>query len=152
MIIEKPKKEDFNEINVITNEIHEQHVAYRPDIFKSVATPILQDYYNEMIDNNEIYISKEENIITGYIIVKIIEKNNNGFFSRKILLIDNLATKQGHQGKGIGTQLMNYAIELARKEKCTDIELTVSPENTNAIKFYEKFGMKVRNIKYTMNI
>lgn len=33
-----------------------------------------------------------------------------------------------------------------------DLYLTVNEENENAIKMYEKFGMKVKNIAYSMEI
>jgi len=47
---------------------------------------------------------------------------------------------------------MKKALEYAKENNCTDVRLTVNEENEKAIKLYEKLGMKVRNIAYTMKI
>ena len=41
----------------------------------------------------------------------------------------------------IGKQMMNYIKKIANDENCDTIELQVNSKNTNAIKFYEHFGM-----------
>ena len=43
---------------------------------------------------------------------------------------------------GIGKLLMNEAKTIARKNNCSRLELNVWNFNTNAIEFYEHFGMK----------
>ena len=47
---------------------------------------------------------------------------------------------------------MQHIIKLGKKECYTDIQLTVNEENTKAIKFYEKLGMRIKNISYSMKI
>ena len=44
---------------------------------------------------------------------------------------------------------MEHILGVTRKYKCTDIDLTVNQENLTAINFYEKLGMKIKNIKYS---
>ena len=150
--IEKPTINDFESINLIAREVHEQHIEYRADLFKRVDNPINNERYNLLIENNEIVIAKIDEEIVGYAIYNIEIKNHHGCFERKILLVEVFAIKKTHLGKGLGKQIMNYLTDLAQKEGCSHIELTVSPENENAIAFYEKIGMKARNIKYSMKI
>ena len=71
---------------------------------------------------------------------------------RKILHIDAIGIDEKYRRNGVGTQLINYIIDLAKKEKCTDLQLSVNEENTEAIKLYEKIGMRVKNISYSMKI
>ena len=41
---------------------------------------------------------------------------------------------------------------LGKEKNCTDMHLTVNPNNRNAIKVYENFGMEVNNISYMMKL
>ena len=52
----------------------------------------------------------------------------------------------------IGTKLLEYAKNLGKENNCTDMYLTVNPKNENAIKVYEKFGMKLKDMTYMMEI
>lgn len=148
----KPTLKDFEEINIIAREVQEQHIDYRPDIFKTTDYPIPYKQFNELIFKNKIFIVKNAEVIIAYIIIEIQEKKSPICFERKILHIEILVVKKDFIGKGIGSQLIDYVTNLAKEKNCTDIELTVSPENASAIKFYEKLGMKVKNIKYQKSI
>ena len=56
------------------------------------------------------------------------------------------------RGNGIGTALLEYAKKIGKENNCTDIYLTVNEENEGAIKLYESFGLKLKNIAYSMEI
>lgn len=58
-----------------------------------------------------------------------------------VMSIDNLIVRHDKQGKGIGTNLMQTAESLARKNKLHKIHLTTG-KNWNATKFYETLGYK----------
>jgi Acetyltransferases len=65
------------------------------------------------------------------------------------MTIEAISVDSNYQNKGIGTLLMEHILGVTRKYKCTDIDLTVNQENLTAINFYEKLGMKIKNIKYS---
>ena len=48
--------------------------------------------------------------------------------------------------------LLNFAKQIGIDNGCTDMYLTVNEENIGAIKTYEKFGMRVKNIAYMMEL
>ena len=152
MKIEIPKMEDLNSINIIARQVHEIHVNWRPDLFISVDEAINKDELEELINNGEIYVAKENNNIVGYVIIEIMEKNNRKMRYRKILEISNLGVEENYRNKGIGTELLNFIKNKALENNCTDLYLTVNEENKNAIKLYEKFGFKIKNIAYSMQI
>ena len=105
-----------------------------------------------MLKHESIYVAKIDEKIVGYIIIDIIEKNNSFMRYRKLLDVDTLCIDKNYRGKGIGTKMLEFAKTLGLKNDCTDIYLTVNPENKNAIKVYENFGMKVKGISYMMEI
>lgn len=149
MKIEIPKFEDFEEINKLARQVHEIHVNWRPDIFVSVEYPIQQDRLKELIENKQIYVIKEKEKILGYATIDIKEKTSYGTHYRKYLSIEAIAVDENCRGKGYGTKLIEFLKELGRKEKCTDLYLTVNEENKDAIKLYEKLGMRVKSISYS---
>ncbi len=46
------------------------------------------------------------------------------------------------RGRGLGQQLLEYAVALFREQGVTQIELAVSPTNAPAVRFYEKHGYR----------
>ncbi|MEM6885902.1 MAG: N-acetyltransferase [Verrucomicrobiota bacterium] len=52
-----------------------------------------------------------------------------------------IAVMDQHQGKGVGSYLMQHFIE-ALKQRVEGLRLGVNPKNTRAIHLYEKFGFR----------
>ena len=152
MEIELVKKEEFEEVNIIARQVHLLHVSWRPDLFKDVENVIPEELFKEYIENKNLYVAKKDGEIVGYMIIYIKEKNSNGVRYRKQLTIEVLAIKDGNRRQGIGTMLLNYAKNYAKENGCTDLYITVNEENIPAINAYEKFGFKVKNIAYSMEI
>jgi diamine N-acetyltransferase len=61
-------------------------------------------------------------------------------WSGKALYLDDLYIASAYREQGIGSQLLNTVIELAKKEQCRKVRWQVSGWNTNAISFYKKLG------------
>ena len=152
ILIEIPSVEDIKRVNELAVQVHEMHVNWTPDLFKSVKEVINKEYFETLVKNEEIYIAKLENEIVGYVIFNIKEKENPSMRYRKQLNIDAICVDEKYRGKGIGTKLLEGIKEVAKLKGCTDLYLTVNRENENAIKVYEKFGFKVKNIAYMMKI
>ena len=150
--IENPKIEDFNRINELAKQVHELHVNWRPDLFLSVDEVINKEDFEKMVQDKEIFVARVEDEIVGYITINIKEKNNPSMRYRKQLQIEAICVDEENRGKGIGTELLEYARKFAKENNCTDLYLTVNKENENAIKVYEEFGFKVKSIAYSMQI
>lgn len=61
--------------------------------------------------------------------------------------IDNISVAEDSRGQGVGTLLMDYAKEQAKKNNCNSISLYVTDENPRAKKLYEKHGFTVKSHK-----
>ena len=152
LIIETPKIEDFKEVNKLARQVHELHVNWNPDLFLSVNEVITKDHFEKMIEAKEILVAKIEDEFAGYVTFNIKEKENPSMRYRKQLNIEAICVDEKHRGEGIGTELLNYLKDYGKQLGCTDLYLTVNKENKKAIKMYENFGFKVRNIAYIMKI
>ena len=150
--IEVPEIKDFKRVNELAKQVHELHVNWNPDLFLSVDEVLQKDYFENLIQNKEIFIAKVKNEILGYVIFSIKEKENHSMRYRKQLNIEAICVDENCRGNGIGTLLLEYIKNIGKKQDCTDMYLTVNQENESAIKVYEKFGFKVKNIAYMMKI
>jgi len=151
-IIECPKIEDWERVNELAKQVHKMHVTWRPDLFLDADEVIIKQDFERMLQDKEIFVAKVDNEIVGYIVFDIKEKNNPNMRYRKQLSIEAICVDEKFRGKGIGTALLNYAKKIGKENNCTDIYLTVNEENEGAIKLYERFGLKVKNIAYSMEI
>lgn len=153
MKIEIPDLEDLERINELAVKLHEYHVEWRPDIFVHTDQVITKEELQAMITNGKMFVAKENDKVLGYIILgPIREDHKNGYNYRKQLELEALIVDDTVRNKGVGSALMKKALDYAKENNCTDVRLTVNEENTSAIKLYEKLGMRVRNIAYTMKI
>lgn len=148
----KPTIENQVEINELAKQVHKLHVNWNPDLFLDVEEVISMERLNNLMETNSIYVSKIDNKIVGYIIFDIKEKDNGFMRYRKLLGIDTLCVDKDFRGQGIGTKMLEFAKGIAKEQNCTDMNLTVNPNNENAIKLYEKFGMEVHNLSYMMKL
>lgn len=154
MEIRVPNVGEYEEVNKLAVQVHELHVGWRPDLFNSVKEVITLDEFTQLIQNKEIYVSVIDNKIVGYITFCIVEKKNLNpkFRYRKQLNVDAMCVDKNYRGNGIGTSLLNFVEQIAIDNECTDIYLTVNEENISAIKTYENFGMRVKNIAYSKRL
>lgn len=148
----QPKIENQVEINNLAKQVHKLHVNCNSDIFLDVEQVIPIERLEKLLETESIYIARLENKIVGYIIIDIKEKDNGLMRYRKILSIDTLCIDEKFRRQGIGTKMLEFAKRLGKEKNCTDMHLTVNPNNKNAIKVYENFGMKVNNISYMMKL
>lgn len=148
----QPKIENQVEINNLAKQVHKLHVNWNSDMFLDVEQVIPIERLEKLLETESIYIARLENKIVGYIIIDIKEKDNGFMRYRKILSIDTLCIDEKFRRKGIGTKMLEFAKRLGKEKNCTDMHLTVNPNNKNAIKVYENFGMKVNNISYMMKL
>jgi GNAT superfamily N-acetyltransferase len=71
---------------------------------------------------------------------------NNG--KANVMIIDSVEVEEEERGHGIGTKLIEQALELARKQDVDSVELNVNKDNIPAKKLYEKIGFKKTNKDY----
>jgi diamine N-acetyltransferase len=63
--------------------------------------------------------------------------------------LDDLYVQESHRKYGIGRQLLDAVIDVARVNKCRTVRWLVSRWNANAIDFYKKIGAHVDDTEMT---
>ncbi len=150
--IEIPKINDLKVIDKIALQVHEFHVKWRPDIFEHTDSIFSEEDLSLLIADENIFVAKIDNEVVGYILLSKKESKKNGYKYRREIDIDALGVLDTYRNQGIGFKLLSYVKDYAINNHYTTIKLTVNEENASARHLYEKFGFRVKNIAYSMNV
>ncbi len=90
-------------------------------------------------ENSEFYFACLEDKVVGYI------KINSGLAQSELkeelgMEIERIYVLQDFQGKGIGKELLLFAIDLGKARNKAYVWLGVWEKNTDAIRFYQRHG------------
>lgn len=133
-------------VNALAREVHEMHVAWRPDIYEMVEELYTEERFNEAVTARQLYVAKLNGIVAGYVLIKIRDYDWPGVVRRKVMVVDEICVEKAFRGHGIGTRMMEEVHALARAFGCTDMQLGVYPQNDDAVGFYQKCGFTIRSI------
>lgn len=56
--------------------------------------------------------------------------------------IEGVRTASSERGKGLGSQMIRFAIERAKERGCHVVQLTTDKKRMDALRFYERLGFK----------
>ena len=62
------------------------------------------------------------------------------------LYIDDLCVDKDARGAHVGSALYEFVLDYARQQGYYNVTLNVWADNTGAVKFYEKLGLRVQKI------
>ena len=154
MNIRTARPDDFQALIPIFQQIHEQHVALRPDHYRPHEMPVSEDLFLSQLDQSDFEILVAEyKGLAGVIVLKEDIIEGSGFvFDKHYLRVISLVVADTHQKQGVGKQLMQAAYAHAETIGCDRIELGVDDANQEAIAFYEALGMSVRSRRMEWNV
>ena len=92
-----------------------------------------------------VFIDNKE--IKGFVFGEIVTKGGLQTKRRKILAIHEIGVIEDSRHLGIGTQLLNEMIRIAKDKNAVELSLSVWSFNTNAINFYIKNKMEVQTMR-----
>ena len=137
---------DWQEINRLSNQVAALHTAWRPDLFREAEVSYEKEYFEELIREKALFVAKLGGTVVGYTAFWIWETNGPCSVPRKVLSINDFCVDAPLRGHGIGTQMMAELRILAKAFGCSDLQLTVYPQNDAAINFYQKCGFQIKSI------
>ncbi|MGQ9845191.1 MAG: ribosomal protein S18-alanine N-acetyltransferase [Caldisericia bacterium] len=108
---------------------------------KSYAHPWgVNEFFREVNYNKfgRYFVVELNNVVIGYI---------GSWFLSDLIHITTLAVHPDYRRKGIGEKLMNYILDIGKKEKYKTCVLEVRLSNEKAINLYKKLGFKIDKIK-----
>ena len=97
---------------------------------------ILEQEFNN--SNTTYIVAKKNDLVIGFAgLLMVVDEAN----------IMNIVTKKDKRNSGIGTQLLEKLIQIAKEKKATSITLEVNEKNIPAINLYKKLQFKEVGIR-----
>ncbi len=144
-MLELARPEDLSAVERIDRQCHAMHIGWRPDMYKDEELNP-EDLFLEAIQQKRFYVAKLHGVIVGIVKIHIHSFEGPGIVPRRTFLLDHFAVEESCRGQGIGSMMMEDVFALARAFGCTDMQLSVYPQNDAAMHLYRKFGFTIRNI------
>jgi ribosomal protein S18 acetylase RimI-like enzyme len=151
IVIEECYLKDIKEIKELGEktfcETYDENSKEDMEIYikKSFSYDQLEKELNN--NNSRFYIAKNNKKSVAYMKINFIKKHTNKNL-KESLEMQRIYVLQKYKNKHIGKMLIEKAIEIAKENNQSYIWLGVWEKNINAIKFYEKQGLK----KYSSHI
>lgn len=92
--------------------------------------------------NTFFYFAYCNKLLVGYLKLNFKDAQKKAVLKGKAYEIERIYILKAHQGRGLGTQLFNKAIEIGKGKGYKMMWLGVWEFNHKALKFYEKKGLK----------
>lgn len=128
--------------------LHEKkHGAYT--VFKEGIYPTRKDAESALW-NGALYIYEEKGVVAGSIIINERQPDEYGKIDwpsqaapEQVRVIHLLMVNPCMAGKGIGSALVSYAVQVAKQSSCTVLRLDTGAQNIPAVSLYKKRGFQV---------
>ena len=149
MEIRFAQEEDIPTMIALLQQVGQIHHNIRPDIFRAGAQKYDEAALAALLKDptRPIFIADDNGICLGYCFCILKETVGSPVLEdERTLYIDDLCVDENCRGKHVGRLLYNYACSYARQQHCQTVTLNVWCGNDSAMAFYEKQGLKPRNI------
>lgn len=149
IIIRRAVIDDIPAINRLLYQVNQLHSDLRPDLFKANAKKYTDSQLGEIILNDEtpVFVAESDGTVAGYAFcIHIHPPKGANMTDIEALYIDDLCVDEKLRGKHIGARLYEAVVSYAKLSGCHNITLNAWSGNLNAIRFYEKMGLKPQKI------
>ena len=143
--------EDVSGIMPIFAQIVDYHASIDSEVYTDADMSAFEQSVQDQLtkDNWKIFVAETNKKIVGFLTLQMRSNRRQwGNVADTDGRIDCLAVDENYRHMGIGTKLMVEVENYLKSQGIFEMRLTVSIHNPNAIKCYEKMGMK--NYIYAM--
>lgn len=100
--------------------------------------------------NNELVVAESGGDLVGMLQLTFIPYLTHTGSWR--CLIEGVRIGRSHRGQGLGSRLMEWAIERAKARRCSIVQLTSDKQRPDALRFYESFGFVASHEGFKLRI
>jgi ribosomal protein S18 acetylase RimI-like enzyme len=90
--------------------------------------------------NNELIVAELGGAVVGTL--QLTFTPSISFQGGRRATVESVRVDEKYRAQGIGRELMLFAIERAKEQKCVSMQLTTNADRTDAHRFYENLGFK----------
>ncbi len=105
--------------------------------------PLPESYINafseiEADPNNELIVAKSDGTVVGTL--QLTFTPSISFQGSKRATVESVRVDEKYRGRGLGREMMLWAIERAKQKGCVSMQLTTNSDRVDAHRFYERLG------------
>ena len=137
--------EDVSGIMPIFAQIVDYHASIDSEVYTDADMSAFEQSVQDQLtkDNWKIFVAETNKKIVGFLTLQMRSNRRQwGNVADTDGRIDCLSVDENYRHMGIGTKLMAEVENYLKSQGIFEMRLTVSIHNPNAIKCYEKMGMK----------
>lgn len=152
MNIRKANENDINVLQNLNDEVFIDNSKYDTDLKKDWAQSDTGNKYFSSVVKNPDYIcllAEDNNKAIGYIAAS---PKKFGYRLSKYIEIENMGVMPNYRSKGIGTQLINECLKIAKERGFQKVYVNSYFDNEKTIKFYERKGFRKIDISLEKTI
>lgn len=140
MRIQLATKNDIESLCELLDELFSQEKEFisNKELQKIALNKILN---NENIGNIIVVVIDEKIVAMVNILYTI-----STALGARVAILEDMIVSKNFQNQNIGSELLKYAIEVAKNKGCKRITLLTDDDNFNAHKFYKKSGFEKSNM------
>lgn len=131
-MIREIEENDFERLMTLYMQLHNNLMPKKTDDIMKLWTKILQDK-----DYHIIVAQENKKIVSSCVCVIIHNLTHN---QQSYALIENVVTDEQYRKRGLATQCLNYAKQIALKNNCYKLMLLTSSKMESTLNFYRKAG------------
>ncbi len=122
---------------------------------EDTAEPLNENYQQafaaiEADPNNELTVVESDGELVGMLQLSFIPYLTHTGSWR--CLIEGVRIARSQRGKGLGSQMLHWAIDRARARNCSIVQLTSDKQRPDARRFYESLGFKASHEGFKLNL
>ena len=149
MTIRFATEQDIPQMIDLLHQVGEVHHQIRPDLFRSGAQKYDEAALKKLLSDEKrpIIAGVVDGKMVGYAFCILQEtKDDPVLCDRKTLYIDDLCVDKDVRGGGVARAIYRGVLDYAREIHCDAVTLNVWCGNDQAMRFYEKCGLKPQKI------
>lgn len=125
-------KDDLDGLLTLYTQLHNNPMPEKNAKLLQIWDAMVQD------KNHHVIVAEENGKIVSSCVCVIIPNLTHS--QRPYALIENVITDEKYRKNGLATQCLNFARELALREKCYKIMLLTGSKKESTLDFYRKAG------------
>ncbi|WP_405646000.1 GNAT family N-acetyltransferase [Streptomyces sp. NBC_00019] len=98
--------------------------------------------------NQHLVVAVREDRVVGTLQLTIIPGLSRRGSTRSI--IEGVRVHSDERGSGLGTQLIEWAVDQSRRQNCQLVQLTSDATRTDAHRFYERLGFEASHVGFKL--
>ncbi|MBS6196629.1 MAG: GNAT family N-acetyltransferase [Clostridiales bacterium] len=131
-MIREIREDDFEGLMWLYTQLHNNSMPKKDGKAAEIWQKILDD------PNHHIIVAEENGQIVSSCVCIVIHNLTHN--QRPYALVENVITDISYRNRGLATQCLDYAKEIAVKENCYKIMLLTGSKRESTLRFYEGAG------------